>query len=481
MNILSAFLVSTGRAQGWVKVAAVLGLSVMSVCVLAAPTLSGIESGAASGLQSGQTITIVGSGFGLKEQGAPVLYDHADITWENGKANKYQSTFRDMTLVKRVDADPNTIWTKPSLPEEHSTGMLVTSSRQTRDGDPGFHYYGKGNVNFLGWPRASGGEKNNYQSSRMYSAFWIKMPFDLTNYYAIPAEKSPSSFLSGDSESYGEALKIEGVSGLGKVISYEKVGSLPSGWLFIEPPKGVTIKELVGKRIVGIESGTEVVFPASSSSGKFDQYGFLSPRGKYARFWSDPSGTGYRFSLANLGLAGTGSSIWANSFGSLSPLPGRWNLFEIEIDLGANPSLTAWLNGRVYLASDNDWAEALKNSSVNDPTGLTIALLGIDDFMPVPFTVELDDIYLDKSLHRVLLCNRPTIEDVRGQDSHCEVQRPFFWDDRKISIEFDLGALRKEKDSVYLYVFDSTGDVNLKGWELNEVNAPLPPKDFQAQ
>lgn len=456
-------------------------LAIVVNSVTAAPTLSGIEAGASEELRPGQTVTISGSGFGVKEQGAPVLFDHVDTTWENGVANRYQSTFDDMTLVKRVNVDPNTIWTKPSLPDEHSTGMLVTNSRQTRDGKPGLHYYGKGNVNFLGWPRASGGEKTNFQSTKMYSAFWIKLPYDLTNYYAIPAERNPSSFLTGGTESYGESIKIEGVDGLGKVIAYEDIGSLPNGWLFIEPPRGISIKDLTGKRIVGVESGSEVVFPESSSLGKFDQYGFLSPRGKYARFWSDPEGTGYRFSLANLGLSGTGAPIWTNRFGSLSPETGKWNLFEIEIDLGEAPTLTAWLNGHVYLASESSWAEALLSSSVNDTAGLTIALLGIDDFMPVPFTVELDDIYLDKSLQRVLLCDKATIEEVRSRGAHCEVQRPVSWSDRKISFDLNLGSFNKEKYSAYLYVFDANGDVNVKGWELSKVNAPLPPQDFQAK
>ncbi|WP_417536814.1 hypothetical protein [Methylophaga sp.] len=480
MNKLPAFLISTGRATRSGRLVSAAGLLMFATFSSGAPTLSGIDSGGAE-LKSGLQISITGAGFGSKDQSAPVLYDQTDVTWENGVVNKYQSTFEDMTLVKRVTVDPNTIWTKPSVPEEHSSGMLVTNSRQTRDGELGSHYYGKGNVNFLGWPKASGGERTAYQSSKMYSAFWIKLPYDLTNYYAIPAEKNPSSFITGGSESYGEEIKIEGVDGLGKVIAYEKVGKVPNGWLFIEPPRGVSIKELTGKRVVGLDSGSEVVFPESSSLSKFDQSGFLSPRGKYARFWSDPSGTGYRFSLANLGLAGTGKSIWANAFGSRSPEPGTWNLFEIEIDLGSNPSLTAWLNGRVYLASDNEWTEALKSSSVDDTTGLTIALLGIDDFMPVPFTVELDDIYLDKSLHRVLLCNLPTIEEVRSKGAHCEVQRPVAWKEREISIELKLGTLSQHKDSVYLYVFDSKGDVNARGWELNKVNAPLPPQDFQAQ
>lgn len=481
MKHLVGISISSGYCLSIRKILVATGLMAVSSFASTAPALSGIEFQSGATLSSGKTLIISGSGFGSKEQGAPVLYDHTDITWENGTANDYQSTFSDMTLVKRVDADPKTIWTKPSLPEEHSTGMLVTTSRKTRDGQPGAHYYGKGNVNFLGWPKASGGESTNYQSNKMYSAFWIKLPFDLTNYYAIPAERNPTSFITGGAESYGEEIKIEGVEGVGRVIAFEDIGALASGWLFIEPPKGVSIKNLTGKKVVGTQSGAEVVFPESSSLSKFDQYGFLSPRGKYARYWSDPSGTGYRFSLANLGLAGTGSSIWANSFGSLSPTPGEWNLFEIEIDLGVNPSLTAWLNGRIYLASDSQWADALKASSVSDQTGLTIALLGIDDFMPVPFTVEVDDIVLEKTLNRVLLCDKSSIDEIRSSGGHCEVQRPEAWDANRISLNMNLGSLDIETDDIYLYVFDSNGDPNPKGWALSTVNAPLPPKDFQAQ
>lgn len=461
---------------------ATASVAAFSGSLYGAPTLSGIELSSSTRLTTGETVTITGSGFGSKEQAAPVLYDHTDETWENGRPNKHQSAFRDMALVQRIDVDPDTIWAKPSVPEEHSTGMLVTNSRKSRTGDGGSHYYGKGNVNFLGWPKASGGEQTQYQSSKMYSAFWIKLPFDLTNYYAIPAERKPSAFITGGAESYGEDVKIEGVDGVGRVIAYEaNLGALPNGWLFFEPPRGVSIKDLTGKRVVGVDSGAEVLFPETSSLGKFDQNGFLSPRGKYARFWSDPSGTGYRFSLANLGLAGTGSSIWANGFGSLSPTPGQWNLFEVEIDVGAEPSLVAWLNGKVYLASDNDWATAFKSSSVSDSTGLTIALLGVDDFMPVPFTVELDDIYLDKSLQRVLLCNRSSIEEIRRVGAHCEVQRPSTWNENKISLSLNMGSLDSSSDSIYLYVFDDRGLSNTKGWELNSVNAPLPPRDFQAQ
>ncbi|BFN14433.1 hypothetical protein [Marinobacter sp. RI1] len=481
MKKLSAFLISMGRVQRSSVPFVLIGLSLVSSSVLAAPTVSGIEFGAQNELQSGQTLKIIGSGFGAKTQSAPILYDHTDITWENGVENKYQSTFQDMALVKRIDSDPNTIWTKPSLPEEHSTGMLVTKTRETRDGNPGSHYYGRGNVNFLGWPRASGGEKTNFQSSQMYSAFWIKLPYNLSNYYAIPAESNPTSFLTGGPEKYGESFKIEGLESQGRVLAFEKVGALPNGWLFIEPPAGVSVKELVGKRLVGIESGAEVTFPESASLAKFDQYGFLTPRGKYARFWSNPDGTGYRFSLANLGLSGTGENIWSSSFGGLYPIPGKWNLFEIQIDTGASPNVTAWLNGEVYLSSEQSWREAFTSSSISDSAGLTIALLGIDDFMPVPFSVEVDDIYLDKTSQRIMLCNRPDIVSLRTKGGHCELQRPVSWSDRSIEVELVMGSLDVSKP-LYFYIFDRDGVSNSKGLEwCNNSDCSYPPAAINLQ
>jgi hypothetical protein len=483
MNHLSRVLVSNWSGLNCRGAAVAIGISLTFLCspgANAAPAITSVEF-TKSDTQIYETVRIFGTGFGKKDQAPPVLFDQTNNTWENGVANRHQSTFKDMTIVRRPNLDPNTIWSKPSLPNEQNTGIMVTNSRETRNGLPGSHYYGKGNDNYLGWPMASGGESIKYESETMFSAFWIKMPFDLTNYFAIPADQYPTSFFTGVSENYGEDLKVEGISGLGRVISVEKVGGLPNGWLFFEPPEGATLKELIGKRIIGVRSGAQVLFPESASLNKFDSHGFISPRGKYARFWSDPAGSGYRFSLANLGVAGTGKSLWTNNFGKRSPSPGKWNLFEVEIDLGATPRLNVWLNGELYLSSDEEWSTALNKSSTSSDTGLTIALLGINDFLPVPFSVEIDDIYLDKSLQRVMICNVNQFSEFRSGVGNCELQRIVNWSESEIEFAKYLGDI-DSRDSLYLYVFDGDGGYNKSGVHLKGgVAAPSPINQIEIE
>src|SRR5690606_11210430 len=119
------------------------------------------------------------------------------------------------------------------------------------------------------------------------TAYWIKLPFDLQNYYAIPADSVNTGFIQNGDEEYGEYIQIEGINQLGRIIAHRTdIGSIPEGWLFFEPPLGVTSKDMMGKKITGQTSGAEVTFPTNSSGSKFDERGFLSPRGKYLRLWS---------------------------------------------------------------------------------------------------------------------------------------------------------------------------------------------------
>src|SRR5690554_5160193 len=106
------------------------------------------------------TLTIQGSGFGVKAQAAPVLYDHTDSVWENGVENLHQSSFLDGQIVERPQYDPNTLWHKPYIPDAESTGMLVVRSRSKRHLDATAHYYGTGPKSAIGWPNASNGEEN---------------------------------------------------------------------------------------------------------------------------------------------------------------------------------------------------------------------------------------------------------------------------------------------------------------------------------
>ncbi|MCH2533853.1 MAG: hypothetical protein MK008_05380 [Bdellovibrionales bacterium] len=426
---------------------------------------------------SSNSFKILGSGFSLKKQHSAILYDHGSEALENGILNTYHKSLPDMHKIQRIDEDPNTLWHKPSLGSTDSvnTGMRISKSRPGRYPGDEAHYYAKGNNNFLGWPSAYGGFETNSNSKRVYTAFWIKLPFDLQNYYAIPADSAQTRFIQNGDEEYGEYIQIEGIKEPGRIIAHKNIGSIPEGWLFFEPPRVKGRPSMAGKKITGLTSGAEVTFPLNSSKSKFDGRGFLSPRGKYLRLWSSGDGNGYRYSIANLGVAGTGGTIWANTFEYNNLIPQQWNFMEVAIDLGdselnRNPSLNVWINGKMYLQSGPEWVEGMKKAEATKTGdhGLTIALLGINDFMPVPFSLDLDDIYLDNSFHRVLLCNKAQLSEIRDKTGHCEVQKINLWNDSTIEFNLYLGAL-KSADKKFLYLFDENGNSNSNGFEIKDL------------
>lgn len=426
---------------------------------------------------SSESFKIIGTGFSSKQQHAAILYDHVSEALENGVLNTYHKSLPDMHKIERIDSDPNTLWHKPSLgsADGPNTGMRISRSRPGRYPGDEAHYYAKGNNNFLGWPSAYGGFETNSKSKKVYAAFWIKLPFDLQNYYAIPADSAQTGFIENGDEEYGEYIQIEGIDEPGRIISHEDIGSLPEGWLFFEPPRAKGRTSMAGKKITGLTSGAEVTIPSQSSKSKFDERGYLSPRGKYLRLWSTDDGTGYRYSIANLGVAGTGGTIWANNFEYNNLIPQQWNLMEVAIDIGdsavnRDPSLKVWINGKIYLQSGPEWVEGMKSAKATKTSeqGITIALLGINDFMPVPFSVDLDDIYLDKSFHRVMICNKATLNEIRSNTSHCELQKINQWSDSTVEFDLHLGAL-KSSDKKYLYIFDENGNANPNGVEVKDL------------
>lgn len=416
-----------------------------------APVLSAVAS------NGDGTFTILGSNFGSKAQAAPILYDHTDSVWENGVENTRQASFPDGQIIQRVADDPGTIWHKPYLPDENSSGMVVSRSRPKRHPMASAQYYGNGPNSALGWPSASGGEANGIPGDKTYVAFWLKLPFNLSKYWAIPADENTASFVLNGQYEYGENLLIDGAV-KGRVMHYYPVlGSVPHGWLFAEFNDDVSTNYLIGKTLVGEASGTLLQFPATASAAGFDDDGFISPRGKYLRLWSASAGDEWRFSIANLGCSANVGTLFTNKFGSKYPIPGQWNHFEVELDKGReSPKLRVTLNNEIYLESNEEFEANISGSAINSPQFATIALLGIDDFMAVPFEADFSDIYLDNSFSRVYLADAPVWADVR----HKELQRPVSWSGGEIVVSRFDGSLGAGK---WVYVVGPNGMVNANG------------------
>jgi hypothetical protein len=70
-----------------------------------------------------------------------------------------------------------------------------------------------------------------------------------------------------------------------------------------------------------------------------------------------------------------------------------------------------------------------------------------------------DDIYVDHTFSRVMLCNNATY----GSATVCEPQIPSAWAAGEITVTVNLGKLTDDVGAgnpAYLYVFDSNNDVS---------------------
>lgn len=101
--------------------------------------------------------------------------------------------------------------------------------------------------------------------------------------------------------------------------------------------------------------------------------------------------------------------------------------------------------------------------SVNNG-GNTLVQLRTDNFTdsshlaPNGASVYMDDIYIDDTLARVMLGDKPTL----AQSTQREIQLPFLWADGSITITPRASAW-PDGQTVYLYVFDANGAFNLSG------------------
>jgi hypothetical protein len=77
-------------------------------------------------------------------------------------------------------------------------------------------------------------------------------------------------------------------------------------------------------------------------------------------------------------------------------------------------------------------------------------------------TMYMDDIYVDNTAQRVMLCTGSTWSS-RG---HCEIQIPTAWSTGEITTTVNTGVFTNE-ETVYLYIVDSSNNANSSGEELS--------------
>ncbi len=189
-----------------------------------------------------------------------------------------------------------------------------------------------------------------------------------------------------------------------------------------------------------------------------------------------------------LGLLGdhlrlsTGSAGPAIPVGTRVPPTNEWIREEYQAFAGTpgrrDARLVAWwdgamvvktdLVGRVTAASEGWGCARIENLEIEGP------LTGRDAY------VYLDDLYVDTTFARVMLCTSPAWEACTDR----EPQLPLAWADGSITIQVAAGALA-DLAHAYLYVVSPSGEVNAAGFSLGaswaatserrSIEPPVPP------
>ena len=403
---------------------------------------------------SDSTITIYGTGFGKKDQPAPVLWAFGQDIRENGVQVAKERDIGLGTPVP-VSKDPNSsIW---------SRGTGATFSGITRTASV-THTYQAQNEGWLGWPHAFGGENTPY-SDKAYISWRFKPAGDINSYRAVQISDVNGVFDSGkDPFSPGEPV----------LIATPKGGEIRGRIVHFDPAKSLVHLEVgtlqstdsQGAKIMGLNSGAYGLlrgdkFFASSIAGKYlRSYETINQGGTNSVFstnrWvsvqSNSNGEELRRGFETSTDSGYGVPDVSNTT--------DWKLLEAFIDLSGD-------YGAGFIAMDNKDRKWYKNLYIGDSkpkdAGPTISNIGWEPSGGAELInvgLNFGEIYFDTTPQRVVLSDQGSFSDVRGNQ---EVQYINEWSEQKILVDLRHGELSKN-GPLFVYVFDEANNVNSTGF-----------------
>lgn len=439
------------------KGASVVALCTFSLVVQSNPVVTDVtvEGGEP---KHGEMIKLRGAGFGVKQQAAPLFVDYVEEVYVNGVIRDAYSSFQDGQAIRPASSDSNSLW---------AAATSVTPVRYVRTGSQRHRfdvarYHFSGEDSWLGRPVAYGGvdgwstPKDNPQ---LYVSWWVKVDYNSAFYWRISPRYIEGDFVPGE--------KVSSQSNMSGIF----IGVDKEGLLNFEFDGQRNANNLRNVTFVGSKSNAKVVFPEEFRGGS--GYGFETPGTKQLRVWDDPNSLGIRASLSQTDFyVGSSqnrdySSNMVYQFRDMNS--SRWHHFEVELDVEAG-TLKSWFNGELGgIAKFDPRAAALGKYSP------TIALIGNNAKQDQLQNMYISEIYMDKSIQRVIIGDSDSYSGL----SHYEVQRPVSWSDGAIDFAFNLGSL-DFSEGLYVYVFDSNGVPNQKGFPLCiGVECPSPPRSVQ--
>ena len=456
-------LILRSRSTHMMKLKKFYGLVVcfalLPAVAYAGPAVFSIDTGG-DRLAQGVVARITGTEFGVKDESSPVLVDYVSYAYEYGKLNSAYSEFVDGEVIEPASVNPNSLWAAVSsdLPVRFDT-----KSKPRHPFDKArYHLFGE-NV-WLGRPVVYGGPggwDTPINNSQLYISWWVKVDYNSLYYWRFtPSEMS------------GDFQEREVVRSNGEVIG-EYIGKDKEGLLNFVFPGHPNANKLKGVQLVGVESGAKTVFPDEFRAGS--GVGYETPGTKTLRIWDDPDSRGIRTSLSHTDyflVAYSDRNYSSNRvYQSRDMIPDVWHHFEVELDVGKG-TLKSWFNGQLGGIAKFD-----PRTAYQDAYSPTIALIGNNAKQDQLQNMYISEIYMDKSVQRVVIGNAPNYDDL----THYELQRPVRWGRNEIEFSVNLGAF-DSSSGLYLYVFDENGVPNKNGFSLcASVDCPSPPEPIQLQ
>lgn len=407
--------------------------------------------------QSFVTVTLSGSGFGVKDQAAPLLWVFGEDVRENGVPVDHPS----YRIGEHVGTAGPKIW-------EHVDSKVVYN-REARYPELE-HSYFVGNDGTVRNPLSFGGGSPPYADS-IYLSARIKPVETWHGFRSISYSSIGGSFDLGPSRyEAGENISLVTADGqattVGRLIYVNE--SLKRVSLDTKESWGKS--EYDGAVVTGQSSGATMTLDAGGG------YSFAGGS-KYFRMWSgDRPGlfntlatnrliVAYRDSSGNVVSRPSDSEgAWDRGYG-VPDITSKldWRLVETFISQKGTSLYT-------YVDVDNSSRRYVKNINVSEDQKFrdrspTISQLGLDaagGAHVIDAALNFGEIYFDNSAKRIMLSSQPRYSEA---GTELELQFPRSWSEEQVVFELRLGALDVNQD-VFVYVFDDESMPNEEGFRL---------------
>lgn len=451
-------------------------------------------------LNTATKIRIVGSGFGEKTRGGPpILWDRVgsfrgidgsyrygegvgDAPYETGSAVSgadLRQPWAEVSYAGLYGKEDNAVYVKEQGADLVLNNIGLSNVRRASgersSGEPA-HYVVNGPQGFLGKPREYGGKTPPPGSDYLYVSWWIKQKHDPVKVSTYTLEYSGSAKFSA-----GDRFLVEGTTFTGKVLGFPT--SDPSYANVEFSSRDLIGSKSLGRRLVKVNEKGEIISGDTAVSAIIRTPNTSDGSNKFIRIWDNPNGKNFRFSWTSTQLyagAAGGGHTDSRTWFTWNGIPERWNHAEVEVDLKVG-RLRAWVNNEIFADI------SLVNSGRDPAFSPTVSLLGWDGQYQYYQVTQFGDIYVDNSLQRLVVSNKPTWVEASIAPAEYsgagpaprlkEVQYPLSWSDTSIDAEIYVGAYEGcSVDGLYLYVSNSSGVFNEKGYKLPGKACPVAPK-----